>query len=960
MAAFFSRIFGKNVNPENMPYTYCLYTPFRFGVLGIRTTDLDPDQFSEEDVTFFTRLGEAFGEGYSRFLELHSKEIERSVNLVNAQVVAMTRSSDIVDVVVLLTEQLRALGIDAAIGTSISVIDGDASRVTLYAVTRSTIGEAISTAGARRITRQELESVEQIIYPVVIENVSAGDDIGIATEPLEGAPVVEEQKRPPRIVRRNHQEAEGMLQWYRSRWGKNYTMDAIPRAVIRVPFSHGSIALSSLDADAFNGRHMDVVAAFADAISLGFSRFLDFQRLERRNRELEIERSLEHIQNAVQSMAQSADLVRVIDILSHELESVGLDCDLACSVSIVEPEIDRVQVFLGGRHLTVVLSRMRESLKEDFGDRLIPFGPDLQDRLTRLSQPAFITGVAGPKGNHVQYVSAGLDSYYGRIQNIQKTVIEERTDEQQAAWLEEMIPQWRLKKWDVSGIPRSVLRTPFSAGTIALTDSRSHHFSEEDARVLERFAESFSLGYARYLDFRNLEMRNRELEIERAVESVQFAVQAMTANGDLVPVMTLLARELKRLGITFTYCSVSIVDRDSEQVRVFVSGFAPDDLSSDTRSKIVRFEPELISNIEGEAGPLLFTNIPGAENAIVSYIRAPLDSYHGRIQDLGETVVLSRSDEELEAIKPQLAERWKFRVDQLWSLPRSVVRSPFSAGTIAITTDKPDHFTDQDARILEQFAEAISFGYTRYQDFRRLEAQNAALARANQVKSEFLANMSHEIRTPMNAVINFSSLILEGIYGDISDDLKDAVEEIDRNGEALLGLINDILDLSSIEAGAVRLQMTDRIPEECIENATASLAHSAQEKKLTIVEETEEDLPVIQADDRRITQHVLINLIKNAIKFTSEGEIRVGARSENGFVLFWVSDTGIGIPESEHETIFETFSQVDGSLTRDAEGTGLGLAIAQKFVEMHGGKLWVKSEVGSGSTFSFTIPIENE
>ena len=269
---------------------------------------------------------------------------------------------------------------------------------------------------------------------------------------------------------------------------------------------------------------------------------------------------------------------------------------------------------------------------------------------------------------------------------------------------------------------------------------------------------------------------------------------------------------------------------------------------------------------------------------------------------------------------------------------------------------KADQFNESDAQIVDRFAEAFSLGYARHLDFRRLEEQNRVLEAANRLKSEFLANMSHEIRTPMNAVINFSSLILEGTYGEISEELRDAVGEIDRNGEALLALINDILDLAKIEAGAMKLQIDRCLPEDCLDSAIAALQYNAQEKGLELMREVTGELPVVEADERRITQHVLVNLLKNAIKFTPEGQIRVGVKPDNGSVLFWVADTGLGIPESDREAIFESFRQVDGSLTREAEGSGLGLTIARKFVDMHGGNIWVESELGKGSTFYFTIP----
>ncbi|MBT4498875.1 MAG: hypothetical protein HOC74_14195 [Gemmatimonadetes bacterium] len=240
---------------------------------------------------------------------------------------------------------------------------------------------------------------------------------------------------------------------------------------------------------------------------------------------------------------------------------------------------------------------------------------------------------------------------------------------------------------------------------------------------------------------------------------------------------------------------------------------------------------------------------------------------------------------------------------------------------------------------------------------RQLEKANREVQQATEAKSAFLASMSHELRTPMNSIINFSSLILEDIYGDIPDDLRDAVEEIDTNSDRLLQLINDILDLSKVEAGSLELQLSDCIPEACIDTAAAALEHQAADKELTIIREVEPDLPILQADERRLTQQVLINLLGNAVKFTERGEIRVGARREDGHVLFWVSDTGIGIPEEERELIFETFHQVGSSLTHQVEGTGLGLAIAHQFVELHGGRIRVESEVGRGSIFFFTVPV---
>jgi signal transduction histidine kinase len=230
------------------------------------------------------------------------------------------------------------------------------------------------------------------------------------------------------------------------------------------------------------------------------------------------------------------------------------------------------------------------------------------------------------------------------------------------------------------------------------------------------------------------------------------------------------------------------------------------------------------------------------------------------------------------------------------------------------------------------------------------------LEAANRHKSEFLANTSHELRTPLNAILGYAELIEDNIYGEVPPKIREVLQRIQSNGRHLLGLINDVLDLSKIEAGQLHLSVTTYSMKEVIATVVTATEGLAREKKLALRAIASENLPTGEGDERRITQ-VLLNLVGNALKFTEAGGVEVRASMENDHFELSVSDTGPGIPPEERERIFEEFHQLDTSTTRTKGGTGLGLAISKKIIEMHGGRIWVESDVGRGSTFHFTLPV---
>ena len=226
----------------------------------------------------------------------------------------------------------------------------------------------------------------------------------------------------------------------------------------------------------------------------------------------------------------------------------------------------------------------------------------------------------------------------------------------------------------------------------------------------------------------------------------------------------------------------------------------------------------------------------------------------------------------------------------------------------------------------------------------------------SQHKSDFLANMSHELRTPMNAIIGFSQVLREGMVGDVNAKQAEYLDDILSSGNHLLSLINDVLDLSKVEAGQVELQVAPFSLQDALERGVSMVREQASADGVQVALHSNGGLEVVTGDERRIRQ-VIFNLLSNAVKFTEEGGlVEVGAAQRNGEMEVSVADTGAGIAPEDLDRIFEEFQQTDAG-ARQREGTGLGLALAKRFVEMHGGRIWCDSELGKGSTFRFTLPV---
>jgi signal transduction histidine kinase len=279
-------------------------------------------------------------------------------------------------------------------------------------------------------------------------------------------------------------------------------------------------------------------------------------------------------------------------------------------------------------------------------------------------------------------------------------------------------------------------------------------------------------------------------------------------------------------------------------------------------------------------------------------------------------------------------------------------------GCLGVTRNHPGDFPSDTIELLRTFATQSALAIQNARLFLEIADKSHQLEVASQHKSEFLANMSHELRTPLNAIIGFSEVLTDRMFGELNEKQEEYLKDIYASGTHLLSLINDILDLSKIEAGRMELELTDFHLPTALDNALTLVRERAGRRSITLQTSIDEQLGEIRADERKIRQ-VVLNLLSNAIKFTPEGgRIEVRAVPVDGSVEVSVTDTGVGIKPEDQEAIFEEFRQV-GTAEKRAEGTGLGLTLCRKFIELHGGKIWVRSELGMGSTFAFSIPLRH-
>jgi signal transduction histidine kinase len=474
---------------------------------------------------------------------------------------------------------------------------------------------------------------------------------------------------------------------------------------------------------------------------------------------------------------------------------------------------------------------------------------------------------------------------------------------------------------------RSMLAVPMMRegnpiGAIVVNRGQPGSFSVSQIDLLKTFADQAVIAIENVRLFKELEARTAQLT--RSVSKLTAlgeVGQAISSTLDLETVLTTIVSRAVQLsaldgGVVFEY------DEGTEEF-VQRAGTDPGGALADAR------RTTRIQKGEGVLGRTAIT----LEPIQVPDITIPA-AYEGRLR---ETLVES-------GIRAILA------------VP--MVREGRLIGCLAVTRNQPGDFPAETIDLLRTFATQSALAIQNARLFHEIADKSRQLEAASRHKSEFLANMSHELRTPLNAVIGFSEVLLQRMFGALNDKQDEYLKDIYASGQHLLSLINDILDLSKIEAGRMELAPAPFHLPTALENAVTLIKERAGRHGIALQLDIDPRLSEVVGDERKVKQ-VFLNLLSNAVKFTPEGgRISLKASQKDGAVEIAVTDTGVGIAPEDQAAIFEEFRQVGTDETRKQEGTGLGLTLAKKFVELHGGRIWVESEVGRGSTFTFTLPVK--
>jgi len=466
-----------------------------------------------------------------------------------------------------------------------------------------------------------------------------------------------------------------------------------------------------------------------------------------------------------------------------------------------------------------------------------------------------------------------------------------------------------------------LMRDEVPIGTVLIRRTEVRPFTDKQIALLKTFADQAVIAIENVRLFQELEARTRELtQSVGELRALGDVGQAVSSTLDLEKVLATIVSHAVQL----SGCDCGVIYEYDDSAQEF------------TLRAAHRMEEEVVAGLRSARVRLGEGATGRAANT-----RAPV-----QIPDILEQREFTGT-----RARPLIT---RFGYRSLLSVP--LLREQEILGGLTVWRRQTGEFKPEVVNLLQTFATQSVLAIQNARLFREIEDKSRQIEAANRHKSEFLANMSHELRTPLNAIIGFSEVLQERLFGELNDKQAEYTSDILTSGQHLLSLINEILDLSKVEAGRMELELAPFDLPLAIDNARTFVRERAVKHGITLDVDVDDRLGEYVGDERKIKQ-ILLNLLSNAVKFTPEGgRISISANKTDTGAEISVSDTGIGIPPAEQPTIFEEFRQVGGDYAHKREGTGLGLTLAKKFVELHGGKIWVESQVGKGSTFTFTLP----